>query len=114
MIEFLKKYWFLITFVVGPLLTAIYFLFSLSGRIYDSPLEKIEHQRHVKEAVSPAQQQISRHMDSLNNASAIKTRATRLKRQYSRDSTQAIHDSIMLDYVQKNADQIFQIRQERQ
>ena len=55
--EFLKKHWFLITFVVAPLLTGLAFLFSLSGRIHDSPIHKVEIDEHVKNSVSPIQQQ---------------------------------------------------------
>lgn len=109
--EFLKKYWFLITFVVAPLLTGMGFLFSLNGRIHDSPTHKVEHDEHLKNSISPIQQQKAYIMDSLNKDSAIKTRKTRLKKELERDSIRAIQDSIVLDYVQKNADQIFQIKE---
>lgn len=110
--EFLKKYWFLITFVVAPLLTGIAFLFSLKSRIFETPEEKVSVVKFVEESPSPEQQQRAYFMDSLNKVSAIKTREVRLKKELERDSIRAIQDSIIMDYVQKNADQVFQIKEE--
>ena len=57
MIDFLKKYWFLITFVVTPLGVAIVWVVSIDSRTFSSTEQKVEHVNHVKDALSPIQQQ---------------------------------------------------------
>jgi hypothetical protein len=109
--EFLKKNWFIISFVVAPLMTGLVFLLSLNSRIFDSPQQKVEHDTHVKTALSPIQQQRKYLLDSMDKASAIEKRAITLKNDSIERERERINDSIMLDYVQKNAEQIYQIKQ---
>ena len=109
--EFLKKYWFLITFVVTPLGIGIVWVISIDSKTFDNPEQKVEVINYVSESPSPEQKQRAYLMDSLDKDSAIKTRAVRLKRELKRDSIRAIKDSIVLDYVQKNAEQIYQIKE---
>lgn len=108
--KFLREYWFLISFVVAPLLTGLVFLFSLSGRIHDSPKHKMEIDNHVKYSLTPTQQLTKFFMDSLDKDSAIRTRAKRLINQNKKDSISAIKDSIVLDIIMRNADQFFQMK----
>ena len=110
--EFLKNNWFVISFVATPMFAGLVWLLSLSSKTFDSPEQKVEHVNYIKNSLTPVQQQRAYLMDSLDKDSAIKTRATRLNAQKKNDSIRFIKDSIVLDYVQKNAEQIFQIREQ--
>ena len=109
--EFLKEHWFIITFVAAPLMTGLVFLFSLNSRIFNSPEQKVRHEDHVNQSLTPVQQFQRFSTDTANANSAVRARAVRLERERRKDSVNAIQDSIMLDYVQKNAEQIYQIKE---
>jgi len=108
MLDNLKKYWFLYGVVIG----FATWLITINSRIFDSPEQKVKHETHVNNAISPIQQQRAYLMDSLDKDSAIKKRALTLERDSLERARTRKNDSIILDYIQKNADQIFQIRQE--
>lgn len=109
--KFLKENWFLISFVVVPLLTGLVFLLSLNSRIHDSPEHKVEIDNHVKNSLTPTQQLTKFFMDSLDKDSAIKKRALTLKNDSIDRVKDAKKDSIVLDIIQRNADQFYQMKQ---
>jgi hypothetical protein len=102
----IKKYWFLygvITFILG-------WFAVINSRIYDSPEQKVEHEQHVKNSLSPIQQQKKYLLDSLDKVSAIKTRAERLELQRKKDSAELVKDSLFIDQVKRQTVQIEQIK----
>lgn len=81
-------------------------------RIFDSSEQKHGVVKNYKEGLTPEQKQRAYFMDSLDKSSAIKTRAIRIKEARKNDSVKAIKDSIILDYVKKNAEQIYQMKEQ--
>ena len=79
-------------------------------RIFDNSEQKHGVVKNYKEGLTPEQKQRAYFMDSLDKSSAIKTRAIRIKEARKNDSAKAIKDSIILDYIQKNAEQIYQMK----
>ena len=51
--EFLKKYWFLITFVVAPLGVALVWIVSIDSRTFESPEQRVKHENHINNALTP-------------------------------------------------------------
>lgn len=108
----LKQYWFLVGALSTGLCTAVGWVIGANGRMFSSPEEKVRIVTKVDEGLTPEQVQRAYFMDSLEKASAIKAREKRLKTDLTRDSIRGVQDSIMMDLVQKNAIQIFQIKEE--
>jgi hypothetical protein len=109
--EFLKKYWFLITFVVTPLGVALVWIVSIDSRTFDSAEQKVKHDNHIKNALTPNEEYQKFVQDTMmkgaitrDKEDAIKARAIRVKERKN-------SDSIILDYIQKNAEQIYQIKE---
>ena len=71
-------------------------------KMFDNPVQKVEHIQHVNGSLSPLKQREKFIFDSINANDAIKSRAKR-------DSAGIARDSISL----LNADQIFQIKEQQ-
>lgn len=106
--ETIKKYWFLAV----PIGAFAVWLITINSRIFESPEQKVEVTNFVKNSPSAEQQQRARLLDSFNNQHAIKTRQKRYDDGVKNDSIKRRGDSLILDYVQKNAEQIYQIRED--
>ncbi len=117
--EHLKKYWAIYTFVVPVVIAGAIWLITIDSRTFDSPEQKVKVTEFVENSPSTKDQWAEYFRDSMNNVHAVKTRQARYEdglkseaRRIESDSINRRNDSIVLDYVQKNADQIFQIREE--
>mgnify|MGYP000881964259 CR=1 FL=1 len=113
--EFLKKYWFLITFVVTPLGLALVWIVSIDSKTFSSAEEKVIIIEHVKKAPTPEKIWKKYYKDSINDARDSIDRETVKKSRAMRDSlikqehiARKYADSINL----LNADQLFQIKEE--
>lgn len=116
--KFLKENWFIIAFVAAPLMTGLIFLFSLNGRIHDSPQQKALQDTHMDNVPTAKEEYQAFIQDSLkddveirNTESAIKKRAITLERDSIERVRNRKNDSVMLDYVQRNAEQIYQMKE---
>ena len=108
--DWIKKYWAQIL-VVGSLLgTGIVYIAGMDSRMYDSAEQKVEHDNHVKNALTPVQQAEAKLSDSLNNAHASEIRQLRYEDNKRADSIKLIYDrkkdSITLDYIKRQTVQI--------
>ena len=113
--EFLKKYWFLITFVVAPLSAGLVWIVSLDSKTFSSAEEKVIIIDHVKKAPTPEQIWKKYYKDSINDARDSIDREVVKKSRRLRDSlmveelkARKYADSINL----LNADQLYQIKEE--
>ena len=104
--ENIKKYWFLYT----PILALIIWGVSINSRLFNSPEQKVKHEIHIDNSLSPEQQQRKYILDSIDKASAIKSRAERLKLQRKKDSAEFVKDSLFIDQVKRQTVQIEQIK----
>ena len=107
MLDNLKKYWFL----YGICLTAVIWVATIDSKTFDSPEQKVEHINHVKNSLTPVQQQRKYLLDSVDKTSAIKTRAARLELQRKKDSSDLVKDSLFIDQVKRQTVQIEQIKE---
>ena len=107
MIENIKKYWFLYGFLAG----AVIWIATIDSRTFDSPEQKVEHKNHVKNSLTPVQQEAARLIDSFNNQHAIQTRQRRYEDNKIKDSLRTINDSLFLDMVKRQTVQIEQIKE---
>lgn len=106
MLDNLKKYWFL----YGVLGGAAVWIATINSKTFDSAEQKVEHTIHVKTSLNPEQQQRKYILDSIDKASAIKTRAERLELQRKKDSAELVKDSLFIDQVKRQTVQIEQIK----
>ena len=106
--EWIKKYWFLIVFVLGAIGGFIKWLSTVDGRLFSSPDSKVKVESYVKEA--PSVRELL--FDSINKAHAVKSRMFR-------DSLlqttleQMKKEMKVRDSLRKlDADQIYQMKEE--
>ena len=106
-LDFGKGWGLIATLVTGAIAIGVIF----ETRIFETPEQRHSMIQDWKDSPTPEQKQRAYFMDSLDKASAIKTREKRLAKQLERDSINGVKDSLILDVINKNADQIFQIKE---
>lgn len=110
--KFLKEYWFIFVFVLPLLGAGIVWLVDIDSKTFDSPEQKVEHEAHVKSSLSPKEQWQKYYRDSMDVIHRQKEREERTQMMREKDSIDKIQDSIFLDIIQRNADQIYQIKEQ--
>lgn len=113
--EFLKKYWFLITFFVAPLGLALVWIVTIDSKTFSSAEEKVTIVDHVKKAPTPEKIWKKYFKDSINDARDSIDRITVQKSRAMRDSL-IREEHIARKYADSinflNADQLYQIKEE--
>ena len=89
---------------------AVVWIATIDSKTFDSPEQKVEHENHVKNSLTPTQQLKQYLLDSIDKTSAIKTRAERLELQRKKDSAELVKDSLFIDQVKRQTVQIEQIK----
>tara|TARA_R110000851_G_scaffold295152_4_gene450004 strand:+ start:624 stop:989 length:366 start_codon:yes stop_codon:yes gene_type:complete len=113
--DFFNKYWGVIVAIGGVIIGVAGWLFnqgieynSLEGKTFDSPEQKVEVVKYVKDAPTPKdmwQKHLRDSLDSVNRVNSRKIRDSLMVLEYeARKKT----DSINI----LNADQLFQIKEE--
>lgn len=110
--KMIKEYWAIIVVLGGAIVTGVTWIAIIDSKTFDSPEQKVEHIHHIKNVPSPKQEMMAYILDSINNTQAIQSRKLRDSTFKAQDSVRKVFDSVMLDYVQRNADQIYQIKEE--
>lgn len=105
---FLKEYWFIIV----PLAGFAVWLITINTRLFDSTEQKVHVIKTIEDGPTAGQRMRAYMLDSINKTEAIKSRRLRDSTFRAQDSLRKIHDSTMLDYVQRNAVQINQIKEQ--
>ena len=113
--EWLKKYWFLIAFMIPTLGAGVLWVVQSDGRMFKNADERINTVKKV-DALPTARQlikkefldSIKRVRDSVNEEKAIKSRKTRDSLWFEMNKVLKHQDSINL----LNADQMYQIKEQ--
>lgn len=115
MIEKLQKYWGFLALIIGGLVGVYGWIYNqgtlnakFEGRTFDSPDQKVYVVKKVEELPTPEQEQRKYFQDSINTASAIKSRRKRDSLWLLEHKARMRTDSIN----RLNADQLFQIKEE--
>ena len=104
----LKEYWFLYLFSFSCIGGGSVWIATINSKTFDSTEQKVIHDYHVKNALTPEQQQKAYLLDSMNKTTAIEFRSKVTKTLDQVERSKKYQDSIAL----LNADQMFQIKQE--
>tara|TARA_R110000796_G_scaffold215732_1_gene331723 strand:+ start:500 stop:898 length:399 start_codon:yes stop_codon:yes gene_type:complete len=101
--EELKKYWWLITFIFAGISAAAIWIANIDSKTFESPKQREKHEYHVTNSLTPLQQHEKFVKDTANAGSATRARALRLKREARNDSIKTIKDSLIYDVLQRQA-----------
>ena len=110
--EEVKKHWFLICFVFGAIGGSAIWIATIDSKTFNSPEQKVRHEIHVSQSLTPFQQQLKFTADTTNANSATRARAIRLERERVNDSMKHVNDSLILDMITRQAVQT-QLQTER-
>jgi len=101
--EELKKYWFLITFIFAAIGGAAVWVASIDSKTFESPQQRVRHEIHVNESLTPVEQHAKCVADTANANHAKRTRIIRLRREKQRDSIKHFTDSLIYDMIKRQA-----------
>jgi hypothetical protein len=108
--DFIKKYWFIILPIITGIGALAVKMILIDSRTFDSPEQKVVHEKFIKQSVQPKDQWRKYYRDSADKAHAEWKREQSLKAQLKSDSIRKKHDSLFLDMVQRQTIQIEQIK----
>ena len=101
--EEVRKYWWLITFILAAIGAGAIWIATIDSKTFESPQQREKHETHVNQSLTPVQQLAKFVADTSNNNSAVRARAIRLKREQYNDSVKHVNDSLILDMVTRQA-----------
>tara|TARA_R110000796_G_scaffold248124_3_gene374577 strand:- start:1450 stop:1815 length:366 start_codon:yes stop_codon:yes gene_type:complete len=101
--EEIKKYWFLITFILAAIGVAAVWIATIDSKTFKSPEQRARHEIHVEQSLSPVEQHARFVADTANSNHAKRTRILRLKTEQYNDSVRRVKDSLIYDVISRQA-----------